>query len=230
MTTLLMDIVGNDNLQAFLDRCERYGRDEARGKNSRPDWAMDLLSRARAGMVGTKDAKAVWASVKRGMVDEASFGLEKDAKPSDSDTPRVSETNRLIKMGALRGPVNGPEVMQRAVEIINEGEYKGSTINNMLKVATAQNKVGDDHPLSDDEIKECLAGQAKKDRSELEILEGYLKQLRKTYYGSEKDPDAVTFPSAELFKAIKNLEERVDAINSEEEAIRAEIVERRKAA
>jgi hypothetical protein len=197
----------NDTRRADLEKnLNEFGKAYGKGQNSRPAAAQAALEASVAGVATPNDAKELWTLFQRACAKVKSI----EYKEEGSFAVQVSKFKQFLVMGQLS--VDTIDVMNRATEMIIElamdeetrKGLKGSAYDNMVKIARAQIKAGEQE-LTDDEIRaELLPDAPVKD--EAKILKGVAKTLSKLLEG---DKEGNRFPSPQAEQAFKQVENRL---------------------
>jgi hypothetical protein len=213
-------LINDTRLQDLLARTAEFGRQEGKGLNAKPSYALDVVAAAHDGVIGNDHAEQVWDAFSKGA--DKTKGHEKARLSTNkTDKVRISEARKLIACGTIAWPSAVTEtpvdVMTRAINVINSNnDARGSTYQNMVKVARVQIEKRS-APLTDDEIKDAITPDAPARKDEQEQLTKHVKALKKMHDGDEKDPSVQAYPSPELMAAIKSLEARLANLLQAEE-------------
>lgn len=216
-----MTILNDTRLQDFMGRVAQYGKEEGKGGNAKPNYALDCIEMAHDGVIGPDHAENVWKAYAEACT--KTKGHEK-ARVSNNKTDkvRISESRKLIAMGCIAWPSSVEEtpvdVMKRAIAVINAyADSKGSTYHNMVVVARAQLEARN-VPLTDDEIKDAITPDDPEVKNEQELLAALVKRMKKIQEGDPKDLNAKVYPSPELAAAIVSLESRLATLATVDKA------------
>jgi hypothetical protein len=204
----------NDTRRADLEKnLNEFGKAYGKGQNSRPCAAQAALEASVAGVATPNDAKELWTLFQKACAKVKSI----EYKEEGSFAVQVSKFKQFLVMGQLS--VDTVDVMNRATEMIVElamdeetrKGLKGSAYDNMVKIARAQIKAGEQE-LTDDEIRaELLPDAPVKD--EAKILKGVAKTLSKLLEG---DKEGNRFPSPQAEQAFKQVENRLAELGAVE--------------
>ncbi len=202
----------NDTRRADLEKnLNEFGKAYGKGQNSRPAAAQAALEASVAGIATPNDAKELWTLFQRACAKVKSI----EYKEEGSFAVQVSKFKQFLVMGQL--PIDSIDVMNRATEMIVElamdedtrKALKGSAYDNMVKIARAQIKAGEQE-LTDDEIRAELMPEAPV-KDEAKILKGVAKTLSKLLEG---DKEGNKFPSPQAEQAFKQVENRLKELGA----------------
>lgn len=216
-----MTILNDTRLADFQSNVKKLGVADGRGQNAKPRFAVAVVDASNEGLISTKEAEATW-----NIYEEAARSSKGDERSriSSADTRkvRISETKKLIGFGTLDKMVHHAdstkketpsEVFARAVAVINSNkcDVDGSTYQLLVKFAGKQ--IG--RPalaFNDDEILNCLRGEAKAAKDELARLNAIHKLMDRCHNGTKEDPTD-SFPSEELAAAMTMIESRIQVLS-----------------
>lgn len=216
-----MTILNDTRLQDFLGRVVEYGKQEGKGSNAKPAYAVDVIKMSHEGVIGPDHAENVWKAYSEACTKTKGHERAR-VSTNKTDKVRISETRKLAAFGGIAWPkeiVETPvDVMNRAIPIINGyADLKGSTYNAMVTVARAQLEARN-VPLTDEEIKDAITPDDPEVQDEKGLLAALVKRMKKIQEGDPKDLTAKTYPSPELAAAIQQLESRLATLATKEKA------------
>lgn len=167
-----------DTIKTYMKEVTKFGEAYGAGVNSLPSLALKTLQV----MPRVPELQKTKASVILDAFNKASG--KKSGIEHKSAAVQASKLNQILEIGK-NGQIDAYSMMTRGIGLIKEmaaqdkSPMKGSTYENMVRIARAQKAVPQ-RELSDDEIRASLIPE-KKEKTELEKLGDLFKALRKAH-------------------------------------------------
>lgn len=207
--------INDTRLQDLVSLAGKLGKTDR--LDNRHELAVHVCQGAQDGYIdvakGSKDVADIWKAFQESRA--KALGKTRAGNEPSFDV-QVSKLNTFARAGVIAktNQYDAVDVLNRAREIINTSDdIKGSTFDNMVKVARTQ--VHDDHaqaPLTDAEILDAILPKEAEEKDELATLEALLKSAKKAHDGTkatDSKPAKPGYPSPELASAIASIEQRV---------------------
>ena len=228
MTTGVMYLTNDNRLSDLLKAAGKLGKVEGQGGNSRHELAIQVTQAAQDGAISVgkdpvtgqafRDVEAVWSAFQDARA--SALGNTRTGKEPSFDV-QVSKLGVFAKAGVVAAAqgYDAVDVMTRARALINTtDDVKGSTFDNMVKVARVQ--IDNDHAqvaLTDGDILEAILPKEAEEKEEIDLWKAELKRLEKMRDGSKPSEDGSKpgkpgFPSPELDQMIEIAATKVAAL------------------
>ena len=200
-------------LDAIKQQLGLLGRAEATGMGSRRDAAIALTIGAFEGVLAEGDAEVCYDTYVTAMGKVASKKHIATSDASNSRTAQISKFRTFIKLGMLPEPIDGPDIMTRAIDaceqvVASEGKVL-SPFEALRTVAATQLKTPD-VALTDEQITAAVSKADPKAKDDIEKLVAQYKALRRL---------EETIPLAGVTRAIEDIAEAITEAGGEVPAI-----------
>lgn len=227
MTATDTSATAGDNSAGRLDGVKRamnaMGKAEASGLGSRRDAGIFLCSQAFDGIIDERDAEACYDAYQGALgahaIKKHLAGAGDNVK---SRTAQISKFRAFIKVGMLPDPVDGREVLARAVEISEQVHASGTKVLSpfeALRTVCVAQVAQDDTPLTDEQISAAVSKPVADDKDDLALLIAGYKAAHKL---AEKLPMPQTIQAVEVYaNAIQDLGGDVPAMSKAEKEMAA---------
>lgn len=218
-------------LDAILGKMALLGKAEAIGKGSRRDAGIALTEAAYAGDIDEDDAEALYDKYQ---LESAKLSQKKHLTGATdnpkSRTAQISKFRAFIKLGAMPDPVDGREVLARAVVIAEQLASAGTKVLSdfeaLRTVCVAQGNKPT-APLTDEEL---VAAVSKPEAGDKDLLAKLVAAYKTAYKinteAQMQETQDIVDSIATAIRAID--EEAVPAMTKEEKAEMAFLAEARK--
>lgn len=185
MTNLNTPTIGDNHEAALKDvwaEMSRLGRTEAAGNTCRRDSGIYACEQAFAGILGSEHAEKAYDAYVNSRSKTLRAKKSNDTENVKSRTAQISKLNAFIKLGCLPAPIDGPALLDKAVESLIRLSLNGIKVESdfvaLGKVATSQ-VARPDQPLTDLEIDAALSKKESAPKEDIDKLIASYKALRK---------------------------------------------------
>lgn len=231
----------NPNPDGWLKSCVAWGEKAGAGDTSKVGWFQETVGAAYRGDIIPANAESGYDNFMDGRKRKAAE-LGKRIIVQESTDPkkggravRISETRKMIRLGALPGirdtqvdgGMGGMGVFERMLKVVRDNhDIKGEVEELLLKAATAQ-LASPDVPLSLEAIKGAMTPPVKDKKGETLIADQYAK-ARAILDKIMRDHEDELVPQT---KTARNaIQSRIDALGGTSADVRAKEIEAKKKA
>lgn len=182
---------------AFLDEIRELGRTKGRGLNAQISAAVQCVERSSEQVINVKQTGEIYDAFLGGEVQAGSAtGTAKDE--SKDYKVRISELRQFVKMGGLK-IIDPVKLIHDAVSWVNKAKANGKlgagtkTYSALVSIARAQNKIGEQHQLEEDEAiaaAQPKVGREKEGADYWGAVRDRIEKIRKEF-GTSEDIDKV---------------------------------------
>lgn len=218
-------------LDKILGKMSLLGKAEALGKGSRRDAGIALTEAAYAGDIDEDDAEACYDKYQL----EAAKLSQKKHLTGGTDNPKsrtaqISKFRAFIKIGAMPDPVDGREVLARAVAIAEQLSSAGTKVLSdfeALRTVCVAQVAKPSAPLTDEEIAASVSKPEAGDKDLLaKLVAAYKTAYKINTEAQMQETQDIVDSIATAIRAID--EDAVPAMTKEEKAEMAFMAEARK--